>query len=234
MGYPKDTFRFGCMASLYMQNAIESFIETKEIFHWIKTNKEEYPQYTEENLARKASVVIVFSAMAVESFLNDYAAAVLEDNNYYDCYDSLNICNKFQLIVQFILHKKFEKGNEPYGLLSKLVKNRNELVHNKSQDFSGILENPTNFQGEKKFDYLTILKEDVDKATDAIRAVVKLVNYFEENDLETSACERMFAHYTLCYFENEPESLELKELLKLGLNVTRQKPLTMQKTKKQI
>jgi hypothetical protein len=67
MGYPKDTFRFGCMASLYMQNAIESFIETKEIFHWIKTNKEEYPQYTEENLARKASVVIVFRALTLRA-----------------------------------------------------------------------------------------------------------------------------------------------------------------------
>ena len=224
MGYPKDTFRLGCMASLYMQNAIESYIETKEIFTWITSKGESFPQYTEENLIRKASVVIVFSAMAVESFLNDYSAAVLEDSNYYNCYDSLNICNKFQLIVQFILHKKFEKGNEPYGLLSKLVKNRNELVHNKSQDFSEILENPEKFQGEKKLDYLTILKEEVDKATDAIRAVVKLVNYFEENDLGTSACERMFAYYTSCYFENEPESLELKELLKLGLNVTRQKP----------
>lgn len=224
MGYPKEAFRMGCMASLYMQNAIESYIETKEIFTWITSKGESFPQYTEENLIRKASVVIVFSAMAVESFLNDYSAAVLEDSNYYNCYDSLNICNKFQLIVQFILHKKFEKGNEPYGLLSKLVKNRNELVHNKSQDFSEILENPEKFQGEKKLDYLTILKEEVDKATDAIRAVVKLVNYFEENDLGTSACERMFAYYTLCYFENEPESLELKELLKLGLNVTRQKP----------
>ena len=132
MGYPKDTFRFGCMASLYMQNAIESYIATKEIFTWITSKGESFPQYTEENLIRKASVVIVFSAMAVESFLNDYSAAVLEDSNYYNCYDSLNICNKFQLIVQFILHKKFEKGNEPYGLLSKLVKNRNELVHNKS------------------------------------------------------------------------------------------------------
>ena len=30
--------------------------------------------------------------------------------------------------------------------------------------------------------------------------------------------------YTLCYFENDPESLDLKELLKLGLSVTRQKP----------
>lgn len=225
MGYPKDAFRMGCLAPLYMENAMENYIEAKEIFDKIQKGDEEWPQYTEENLTKKVSSVVVFCAMAIESFLNDYAAAALNDNNYYKCYDSLSIASKFQLIVQFILRKEFDKGKEPYGLLSKLTTSRNELVHNKSQDFSEILENPEKFQGEKKLDYLTILKKEVDKATDAIRAVVKLVNYFEENDLGTSACERMFASFTLCYFENEEESLALKELLKLGLNVERQKPL---------
>lgn len=225
MGYPKDAFRMGCLAPLYMENAMENYIEAKEIFDKIQKGDEEWPQYTEENLTKKVSIVVVFCAMAIESFLNDYAAAALNDNNYYKCYDSLSIASKFQLIVQFILRKEFDKGKEPYGLLSKLTTSRNELVHNKSFDYSDILENPNSIDEKDKIEYIDILKEDLKSATDAVRAVVKLVNYFETNDMGTSACERMFASFTLCYFENEEESLELKELLKLGLNVERQKHL---------
>lgn len=207
MGYPKNAIRYNYMANLYMENAMESFIEAKKIFDEIKKNGENYPEYTEQSLSKKISIVIVFSAMAVESFLNDYAAATLNDDDYYNTYDSLNICNKFKLIVQFILRKEFNKKDGIYGLLSNLTKNRNKLVHNKSYECEKLVEG----------DYIKFLRDNLASATNAIKAVVELVNYFEENDLESSACERVFSSYTLCYFENEPEGLELKELLNLGL-----------------
>ena len=231
MKYPKNKYRYDFNAPYYAEIAIENYIYAKKLLYEIEKSKQYDLDY---ELEKKKSIVITFSAMAIESFLNDYGAACIGDSNYYECYDSLNLQNKFQLIVQLILRKPFQKNREPYGLLSKLIKNRNNLVHNKSID-SEIINNKLpqldnllpGATGEKvdleKFDeiILTETKKSFVKATDAIRALIQLVNFFEINEITTSSCERMFAKYTLCLVEKTPKSKELQLLIELGLNVNR-------------
>lgn len=231
MNYPRNKYRYDFNAPYYAEIAIENYICAKKILNEIEQSKQYELDY---ELEKKESIVITFCAMAIESFLNDYGAACIGDSNYYDCYDSLNLQNKFQLIVELVLRKPFHKSREPYGLLSKLIKNRNNLVHNKSIDSEIIdskmpkLDDSPLETIDEKFDLekfnkiiLAETKKSFEKATDAIRALIQLVNFFEINEITTSSCERMFAKYTLCLVEKTPKSKELQLLIELGLNVNR-------------
>lgn len=229
MTYPNNYVRFDFLGQDYIEIAIENYMKAKSLFDESKAKKIKWIDFDRQTFSKKIYVVITFCAMAVESFLNDYAAACLNDDKYYDSYDSLSIQNKFQLIAQFILKKEFKKDQEPYGLLHLLTKERNKLVHNKSRDYrefeihsSEALDKDTIFK-ELERDILSWIKDDFETATKALRTVIKLVNYFEENDLNSSACERMFAKYTFCLFENESINEELKMLISLGLKVEKQK-----------
>lgn len=218
MGYPKRAFRVDYLAADFAEIAVETYLDAKVLFDKIKKQGFSWFGLEMKELDKKSSIVITFCSMAIESFLNDYAAACFHDDKYYGSYDSLSIQNKFQLIVQFILQKEFKKDVEPYGLLGKLTKNRNKLVHNKSYDGNVFF---ANRQDKPSHDISYYIQRDFNNVIDSIRAVVQLVNYFEQNDLDTSACERMFAKFTLCLVENEKINPELKVLLDLGLNVSR-------------
>lgn len=233
MAYPNHTIRYNFLGQDYVEIAIENYMEAKMLFNDAKTKKIKWMDFDRQNFDKKICVVITFCAMAVESFLNDYAAACLNDDKYYDSYDNLSIQSKFQLIVQFILKKEFRKDVEPYGLLHSLTKERNKLVHNKSRDYLeveiGILEpldtdgsTPKSFK-DLNFDILSWLHDDFISATNALRAIIKLVNYFEENDINSNSCERMFEKYTDSFYKNEHICEELKMLIDLGLKVRKEK-----------
>lgn len=234
MAYPNHTIRYNFLGQDYVEIAVENYMEVKKLFNEAKNKKNQWINFDRQNFYKKICVVITFCAMAVESFLNDYAAACLNDDKYYDSYDNLSIQSKFQLIVQFILKKEFRKDVEPYGLLRLLTKERNNLVHNKSKDCLEFeiktlepldKDNSTSKTFEDlDFDIFGWIQDDFTSATNALKAVIKLVNYFEENDITSNSCERMFSKYTFCLFENEPISAELNMLLKLGLKVRKEKP----------
>ena len=223
MTYPRKTFRLEYFAQDYMEIAIDNYMDAKIILDNITT----FQSSDYESLHKKSSIVITFCAMAIESFFNDFAAACIQDNLYYGSYDSLSIQNKFQLIVQFILKKEFKKDQEPYGLLGKLTKNRNGLVHNKSRDANSIPLDDKNLEhpkepyknlNEVETWYNNYIQNDFNKVKDAIRAVVQVINYFETCDFQTSACERLIAKHVPCIFENKPTNPELQALIDLGLN----------------
>lgn len=233
MNYPRNKYRYDFNAPYYAEIAVENYLYAKNLLNEMLQSGQ-YNSDIDNELEKKKSITITFSAMAIESFLNDYAAACIGDLNYYNCYDSLNLQNKFQLIVELIMKKPFQKNCEPYGLLGKLIKNRNNLVHNKSIDseiidrkmsqlddlFPESANKETNLENFDKI-ILDEIKKSFEKVTDAIRTLIQLVNFFEINETATSSCERMFAKYTLCLIEKEPKSKELELLINLGLNINR-------------
>ena len=87
-------------------------------------------------IERHVMINVVFAAMCIESFFNDYAAACLGDKEFYDSFDMLSPEGKFKLICSFILKHKIDKSKSYYCRLKELVRARKDLIHNKSKKYT--------------------------------------------------------------------------------------------------
>lgn len=171
---------------------------------------------------------VVFSAMAIESFLNDYAAACLGDDEYYQNFDRLSAVGKFQLIAKFIMRVKIDKSRAYYFLLKMVFSNRDKLVHNKSKKstFQGYtkeelddIERSLEVSGyeppEPYYDVKDIAK-DMHMGLDALRAIREMVSFFDAHDESVCALFRFFGS-TLDFYVNEPYKKEVFRLLKIPI-----------------
>jgi len=82
-------------------------------------------------------ITVVFSAMAIESFINDYAARKFGDKFYSDNLDWLRPICKLQTISKFAFGVELIKGEKMFQSVSNLFGARNAYVHNKSKDGHG-------------------------------------------------------------------------------------------------
>jgi hypothetical protein len=89
----------------------------------------------EDNLAKHASIVIVFSAIAIESYFYDYAARHLSDNFVQNYLDKLDMIGKLVVIPRLITGKELPRNKKWFSLAKNIVKARNLIVHSKSSDF---------------------------------------------------------------------------------------------------
>jgi hypothetical protein len=74
---------------------------------------------------------IIFSAMVVEAFIFHYAAERMGKRFFLDNLDRLDIKAKWLVVPRLVLGKEIDKGGQAYEALSKLVSDRNYLVHHK-------------------------------------------------------------------------------------------------------
>ncbi|MBQ0834374.1 hypothetical protein [Marinobacter sp.] len=74
---------------------------------------------------------IIFSAMVVEAFIFHYAAEHVGKRYFLDNLDRLDIKAKWLVVPRLVLGKEIDKGGQAYEALSKLVSDRNYLVHHK-------------------------------------------------------------------------------------------------------
>jgi hypothetical protein len=175
---------------------------------------------------------IVFSAMCVESFLNDYAAMRMGDSDFYDNFDKLKPIGKFQLIANFVLKSEFDKSKSYYSLLKDLFRLRNGFVHNKSQEadifgFSS-LEEAEAFQKESmaSADFLKMSESDrkevdldIKNAMNSLRAVYELAKYFEENNCGYSAVEELFNTHGVIYGSEREKEYKKYVFSKLNIKI---------------
>jgi hypothetical protein len=89
---------------------------------------------TEAEIAKSALVVIVFSAMAIEAYIYDYAARHLGDAFVKDHLDKLDILSKWIIIPELITGKEVSRHQKWYLLLKNLIKTRNSVIHHKSSE----------------------------------------------------------------------------------------------------
>lgn len=82
---------------------------------------------------KRTRVVIIFCALAVEAFINDYAIDHLSRSYFDNHLDKLDLLSKWVLIPRIVTGSQLEKGNKPIQDLDWLIKHRNKLVHFKSQ-----------------------------------------------------------------------------------------------------
>ncbi len=79
-----------------------------------------------------AIIAIVFSAFALEAYINDYAAR----KGLRKQLEKLSFVNKWVEFPRLATGKGFSKNRECTSLLEELKRLRNELVHSKSKAFS--------------------------------------------------------------------------------------------------
>ena len=181
---------------------MESFYEATQYSAKIEKNDYHASSITDYVfMERKVITTIVFSAMCIESFLNDYAATVLGDNEFYENFDKLSAFSKFQLIAKFILKTELKKSETYYGLMKALFKKRDTFVHNKSKQ---LILPYTEEEFEKKqkeliesgklfdFDDMQLCKKEevsalICDARDALRAIKSIAVFFDTHDKNVHA-----------------------------------------------
>ncbi|MFZ5883582.1 MAG: hypothetical protein ACOYYI_07380 [Chloroflexota bacterium] len=88
----------------------------------------------EDELAETSLIVIIFSVMALEAYIYDYAARHLGDLYVKDHLDKLDTSSKWIVIPKLITGKEISRSGNWFSLLKKLVKARNSIIHYKSSE----------------------------------------------------------------------------------------------------
>lgn len=227
--YPAEC-REGAFTHQYCEIAMESYYRAIQAHAHLKRDGycaiDTWDIYG--NMNKGIISTVVFSAMAIESFLNDYAAACLGDNEYYQNFDRLSAIGKFQLIAKFIMRVEIDKSKSYYSLLKAVFSNRDKLVHNKSKKsaFQGYtkeelddIERSLEMSGYEPQEPCYDVKEidkDMRMGLDALRAMREMVSFFDAHDESVCALFRFFGS-TLEFYVTEPYRKELFSLLKIPI-----------------
>lgn len=201
------SYNFGRVNGLYgdfAEIALNHYYSSKQIYQrlLVQTYIDETEIELYHALIHNSYIVCVFSAMAIESFLNDYLAARLGDKEYYDTFDSLSIINKVNLICKLIFKINFDKSTELYACLKQLTKCRNSLVHNKSESFYETQLYKNSFAGdaiisdgssswEISTEMLKEYEQTIGMAKNAINSLINIAMFFTKHDEESLAKFRL-------------------------------------------
>ena len=90
--YPESYLRYNGDFLQYTEVAMEHYLSAKKEYDCVEKKQFLVPvDYDRTKFENNCMITIVFATMAIESFLNDYAAACLGDSNFYDSFDRLDI-----------------------------------------------------------------------------------------------------------------------------------------------
>lgn len=85
-------------------------------------------------IGRHALIVIIFSTLSLEAYINYYSAIRLSKNYHSNYLDRLDLLSKWIIIPRLITGKQMDPGSKPLQNLSWLVSLRNKLVHYKPRE----------------------------------------------------------------------------------------------------
>lgn len=128
--YPQNSMSINALYAEYVRIAVEKYHAEKQAKLKFETRVEADASLQE--LKQNSIVSIVFSAMCIESFLNEYASACIGDSEFYGSFDTLSPEGKLMLISRFLFGMNLDKSQALYSCFKRLFKDRNQLVHNKS------------------------------------------------------------------------------------------------------
>ncbi|MCZ7544810.1 MAG: hypothetical protein M5R40_15385 [Anaerolineae bacterium] len=89
-----------------------------------------------EEYGEHSEIVVIFSVMALEAYIYDYAARHFSDSFARKYVDKLDLPSKWVVVPQLATGKAFPRGGQGFGLLKRLVTTRHSLIHAKSSAFS--------------------------------------------------------------------------------------------------
>ena len=98
--YPEGA-RNNMLAGMYSEIAMEAYFHATKYYRVIRENDySAFVGYELSELNKYIVKTVVFSAMSIESFLNDYAAACLGDSEFYSNFDKLSTIGKFHKSIR--------------------------------------------------------------------------------------------------------------------------------------
>ncbi len=207
--YPSSVGRYNYMVTAYAKIAVDNYCKAKARMGKI-VEQEWYEIIADvrsiEKLEESVIITVIFAAMSIEAFLNDYAAACLGDNDFYDNFDKLSVENKFNLISKFILKVQIDKSKSYYYYLKGLFKKRNEFVHSKSidankyaltkEELDDLLKEKErvgeDFYKENAEDLIKECNDLLECSKNAIKAMLELSLFFDKHDEVVKAERKMF------------------------------------------
>lgn len=176
--------------------------------------------------------VITFAAMSLEAFLNDYAAQNMGDSFFYNNFEMLRPFSKLQLISKIMFNSVVDTGGIIHELVTKLTRERNQLVHCKSQNFVGMsveeyneycqfLETDENADVWMKTEMARLdideEKELFKMAHDALRALKEVASFIDEHDDQAYATAKLL--YSGWFVDSSARKYTLIKLTQQSLGV---------------
>lgn len=198
----EDIARIGCLATRYSWIAMLHYAEAKnQVDKMMNTDISIDELLLLRNMCEdNVAIVVTFSAMALESFFNDYAARKIGDKFYYENFEMLRPIGKVQMIAKFIFCKELNKGEHLFQLVDGLFKLRNEYVHNKSKDAHGkgmskediFLYEQLPVDSGKDLELIFMyekeeIKHELKCASDAVESLYEVADFFEKSDESSHA-----------------------------------------------
>lgn len=126
--------REGAWASSYFRTAIKHCIEADKLLARIRATDDLSQHMAIDELMNDAgAITIVFSAMCVEAYMNDYLAQKIGRRQFLKHYEGKSSTDKLNLVLgSDNLHGK----DKVESAVKALFKERNDMVHAKSRDIS--------------------------------------------------------------------------------------------------
>jgi hypothetical protein len=142
----------------------------------LSLNHEVYLVQCEQN--KHGVIVIVFSALAVEAYIYDYAARNVSDSFAKKYLDKLDTVSKWVVIPRLATGNSFPTASKGFALLRSLIRARNNIVHHKSSRM------PVTEQELKEFaeNFGRIQEEEKTQVREAIAALDELAAAMESID----------------------------------------------------
>lgn len=81
---------------------------------------------------RSAIVTVVFSALTLEAFVNDYGISNSSRSYFKNYLDKLSVLSKWLLLPKLFVGKTFRTDGQTFQSLAELFRQRDKLVHFKS------------------------------------------------------------------------------------------------------
>lgn len=222
--YP-NADRKNCLASMYCEMAMQSYYHAHKFYNVVQRHGYSYLAANEQFAMNKEIIsTIIFSAMTIESFLNDYASACLGDTDFREYFDKLSPEGKLVLIAKFIFKTDIDKEQAYYSYFKTLIKQRNEYVHNKSNELCN------QESGENKCDDNHIdcdiptfdkseIEMDIRKARDSIKGIKAIADYFDQYDSSVHAVSRLFTPEMIPYVSKDEQRYKKFVFSELGIKV---------------
>jgi hypothetical protein len=141
--HPRDySSRINTLYRVYFDIAEEEYVSC--IDTEVKANciADEYEKSKlTSNASAHAIKAIVFASLCVESAINDYAGTQLGDKYSEKHLANLDVVSKWVVIPNLVCGRSIDKSGPAFKALTKLVKARNKLVHNRSKEFDPTVPN---------------------------------------------------------------------------------------------
>lgn len=128
---------------IYIQIAVESYHKAKNLEAERIRKRNEKENMNDEDVdfqcemsakIDKCSIIaIIFSALTIEAFINDYGISNLSKSYFEKYLDKLDLFAKWIVIPKLVTGKQLDQSLNIFERLGKLISRRNNLVHYKTR-----------------------------------------------------------------------------------------------------